>query len=131
LLNSSLCVDDSPTCAGDRRQTIWRRTHHRLESTSRSPEARDEFGATDIVDTRGDQAIEDVKKLTDGVGVGAALECVGTNEAMHTAIGICRAGAIVGKVGLPHHVEISPLGIFVRNVGVHGVPRPCGPTCPI
>ncbi len=83
-----------------------------------------EFGATDIVDTRGDQAVEDVKKLTGGVGVDAALECVGTNEAMQTALAICRAGAIVGNVGLPHGVEIPALGIFVRDVGVHGGPAP-------
>jgi Zn-dependent alcohol dehydrogenase len=50
-----------------------------------------EFGATDIVDSRDDQAVEDVKKLTDGVGVDAALECVGTNEAMQTALAICLA----------------------------------------
>lgn len=36
-----------------------------------------EFGATDIVDTRGDQAVEDVKNLTEGVGVDAALEMRG------------------------------------------------------
>ena len=41
-----------------------------------------------------------------------------------TALAICRAGAIVGNVGLPHDVEIPALGIFVRNVGVHGGPAP-------
>jgi threonine dehydrogenase-like Zn-dependent dehydrogenase len=99
----------------------------RIIALSRHPDRQklaQEFGATDIVDTRGDQAVEDVKKLTDGVGVDAALECVGTNEAMQTALAICRAGAIVGNVGLPHNVEIPALGIFVRNVGVHGGPAP-------
>jgi threonine dehydrogenase-like Zn-dependent dehydrogenase len=83
-----------------------------------------EFGATDIVDTRGKEAVEQVKKLTDGVGVDAALECVGTNEAMQTALAISRAGAIVGNVGLPHGVEIPAEPIFLRNVGVHGGPAP-------
>ena len=98
----------------------------RIIALSRHPDRQrlaQEFGATEIVNTRGDQAVEDVKKLTDGVGVDAALECVGTNEAMQTALGI-RAGAIVGNVGLPHDVEIPALGIFVRNVGVHGGPAP-------
>jgi threonine dehydrogenase-like Zn-dependent dehydrogenase len=31
--------------------------------------------------------------MTDGVGVDATLECVGTGQAMETAIGIARAGA--------------------------------------
>ena len=83
-----------------------------------------EFGATDIVEERGEAAVEVVKKLTDGVGVDAALECVGTNEAMQTAIAVARPGSIVGNVGLPHNVEIPALGIFVRNVGVHGGPAP-------
>jgi threonine dehydrogenase-like Zn-dependent dehydrogenase len=83
-----------------------------------------EFGATDIVEERGEAAVEVVKKLTDGVGVDAALECVGTNEAMQTAIAIARPGSVVGNVGLPHDVEIPALGIFVRNVGVHGGPAP-------
>jgi threonine dehydrogenase-like Zn-dependent dehydrogenase len=83
-----------------------------------------EFGATDIVDGRGDDATEAVHELTGGVGVDATLECVGTNAAMQTALSITRPGAIVGNVGLPHDVEIPALGIFVRNVGVHGGPAP-------
>ncbi len=56
--------------------------------------------------------VEDVKKLTAGVGVDAALKFVGTNEAMQTALAICTAGAIVGNVGLPHGVEIHAERIF-------------------
>ena len=83
-----------------------------------------EFGATDIVEARGEEAIAQVKKLTDGVGVDAALECVGTDEAMQTAIAISRAGAMVGNVGLPHGVELPAGALFGRNVGVHGGPAP-------
>jgi len=99
----------------------------RIIAMSRHPSRQQlalEFGATDIVDSRGDKAVEEVEKLTDGVGVDAALECVGTNEAMQTALKISRAGAIVGNVGLPHGVEIPAQGIFLRNVGVHGGPAP-------
>jgi alcohol dehydrogenase len=83
-----------------------------------------EFGATDIVDIRGEEAVKQVTKLTDGVGVDAALECVGTDEAMQTALAISRAGAIVGNVGLPHGVELQAQAMFHRNVGVHGGPAP-------
>jgi threonine dehydrogenase-like Zn-dependent dehydrogenase len=99
----------------------------RIIALSRNPARQKlarEFGATDIVEERGEEAIEAVKKLTDGIGVDAALECVGTNEAMQTAIAIARPGSVVGNVGLPHDVEIPALGIFVRNVGVHGGPAP-------
>src|ERR671939_1974465 len=42
------------------------------------------FGATEIVAERGEEATERVMELTDGVGVDAALECVGTGLAMDT-----------------------------------------------
>jgi threonine dehydrogenase-like Zn-dependent dehydrogenase len=52
----------------------------------------EEFGASDIVSHRGEEAVEQVKQLTDGVGVDATLECVGTGEAFETAIAIARPG---------------------------------------
>src|SRR5881227_288152 len=39
-----------------------------------------EFGATDIVSERGDEAIERVRELTGGHGVHSALECVGLEQ---------------------------------------------------
>ena len=54
----------------------------------------------------------------------AALECVGTNEAVQTALAIARPGSIVGYVGMPHGVEIPVENIFYRNIGLHGVPAP-------
>jgi threonine dehydrogenase-like Zn-dependent dehydrogenase len=79
-----------------------------------------EFGATDIVAERGDAAVEAVKEMTGGVGVDAVLECVGTGQAMETAIAIARAGSIVGFVGVPHGVELPIQTMFFRNVGVRG-----------
>src|SRR4051812_8682190 len=82
------------------------------------------FGATDIVAERGDDAIEAVKGMTGGVGVDATLECVGTNQAMSTALGIARPGSTVGYVGVPHGVELPVEPMFFRNVGVQGGPAP-------
>jgi threonine dehydrogenase-like Zn-dependent dehydrogenase len=99
----------------------------RIIALSRIP-ARQElaraFGATDIEASRGKEASEAVLSLTDGVGVDAALECVGTNEAMQTALAIARPGSIVGYVGVPHGVEIPVPTLFYRNVGAHGGPAP-------
>ncbi|HZT98062.1 MAG TPA: zinc-dependent alcohol dehydrogenase family protein [Ktedonobacteraceae bacterium] len=99
----------------------------RIIALSRNP-ARQElaraFGATDILAERGKEANEAVLKLTDGVGVDAALECVGTNESMQTALAIARPGSIVGYVGVPHGVELPVPTLFYRNVGAHGGPAP-------
>jgi threonine dehydrogenase-like Zn-dependent dehydrogenase len=99
----------------------------RILALSRHPARQQlarEFGATEIVEERGEAAVEAVKHVTDGIGVDATLECVGTNEAMQTALAIARAGSIVGYVGVPHGVEMPVPTLFYRNVGAHGGPAP-------
>src|SRR5439155_3101210 len=86
--------------------------------------ARD-FGATDIVSERGAEAIERVKELTNGYGVHAVLECVGTEDATRTAVEITRPGGAVGRVGVPHYEGIpSAQPSFYKNVTVGGGPAP-------
>jgi threonine dehydrogenase-like Zn-dependent dehydrogenase len=82
------------------------------------------FGATDIVPARGEEATETVLELTDGVGVDATLECVGTGQAMETALSIARPGSMVGYVGIPHGVELPVDEMFYRNKGVLGGAAP-------
>jgi threonine dehydrogenase-like Zn-dependent dehydrogenase len=79
-----------------------------------------EFGATEVVEERGEAAIAAVRELTGGLGVEAALECVGTNESMSTAFGIARSGGMVGAVGAPHDVEVPIDTVIFRNVGLRG-----------
>ena len=82
-----------------------------------------EFGATDVVDGRGEEAEAAVLELTGGVGVDAALECVGTQQAIDTAAAIARPGSTIGIVGVPHgDVPFNPT--FFRNVGWRGGPAP-------
>jgi threonine dehydrogenase-like Zn-dependent dehydrogenase len=59
-----------------------------------------EFGATDVVPERGEEAAERVCELTGGFGVRSVLECVGHGAAMETAIGIAWPGGAVGRVGV-------------------------------
>jgi threonine dehydrogenase-like Zn-dependent dehydrogenase len=84
-----------------------------------------DFGATDVVSQRGDEAVERVRTLTGGFGVHSVLECVGTDEAMATAIGIARPGGAVGRVGVPHY-ETTGAWVtgFYNNVTISGGPAP-------
>jgi len=82
------------------------------------------FGATDVIEARGDEANALVLELTDGIGVDAAMECVGTAQSMTTAMTIARPGSTVGVVGVPHGVDIPFPKIFLRNIGWHGGPAP-------
>jgi threonine dehydrogenase-like Zn-dependent dehydrogenase len=78
------------------------------------------FGATDIVAERGDEGIQKVLELTNG-GAEAVLECVGTQEAMNTAIGIARPGGAVGYVGVPHGTDKLDIArLFGENIRLDG-----------
>lgn len=80
-----------------------------------------EFGATDIVEGRGDDGVAKVKELFDGIGADFALECVGTKESMDQAIRSVRPGGMVGYVGVPAGGPELPIRtLFNTNVGVRG-----------
>ncbi len=84
-----------------------------------------EFGATDAVTERGDEAVERVRELTGGLGAHAVLECVGTGQATETSVAIARPGGGVGRVGVPHYPAV-PLAqpMFFKNVKVGGGAAP-------
>ena len=83
-----------------------------------------EFGATDIIAERGDAATRAVRELTDGVGVDAVLECVGTAQSFATAFAVARPGSTVGFVGVPHGVEVPISTMFAGNIGLRGGTAP-------
>ncbi|KQW08456.1 IMP dehydrogenase [Leifsonia sp. Root4] len=96
----------------------------RVIAMSRHPERQAlarEFGATDIVEERGDEGVARIQELTGGIGADYVLECVGTKESMDQAIRSTRPGGMVGYVGAPNggpELPVRPL--FNRNVGVNG-----------
>jgi threonine dehydrogenase-like Zn-dependent dehydrogenase len=84
-----------------------------------------EFGATDVVSERGEDAVERVRKLTGGFGAHSVLECVGSAQAMDTALRIVRPGGAIGRVGVPHYGPIDlSTAPFYQNVMVAGGPAP-------
>jgi threonine dehydrogenase-like Zn-dependent dehydrogenase len=83
-----------------------------------------EFGATDIVEERGDDGIARIKELTDGLGAHSVVEAVGTEEAMLQAIHTARPGGHVGFVGVAHGVELPAMDLFWSLVHLHGGPAP-------
>lgn len=86
--------------------------------------ARD-FGATDVVSERGEEAVERVRALTRGVGAHAVLECVGSEAAMATAVGVARPGGAIGRVGVPHYESVTGgMKSFYDNLTIAGGPAP-------
>ncbi|WP_149135073.1 zinc-dependent alcohol dehydrogenase family protein [Cupriavidus campinensis] len=99
----------------------------RIIAMSRHPTrqqmARD-FGATDVVEARGDEGVERILDMTEGLGVDCAIECVGTQESMMQAIHATRVGGHVGYVGVPHGVTLQGEELFFEHVHLHGGPAP-------
>src|SRR5438445_3196018 len=84
-----------------------------------------EFGATDVVSERGEEAVERVRALTEGYGVHSVLECVGLDQSTQTSIEIARPGGAVGRVGVPQDAAMpASQQAFYDNVTVSGGPAP-------
>jgi threonine dehydrogenase-like Zn-dependent dehydrogenase len=96
----------------------------RIIALSRNPKRQAlarEFGATDVVQERGTDAVQVVKDMTGGIGVDCTLECVGTGESLETAMNIARPGSIVGAIGAPHAINFPVMEkVVYGNVGLRG-----------
>lgn len=79
------------------------------------------FGATEVVQERGADAVARALEMTGG-GPQAVLECVGTQEAMAMASGMCRPGGSVGYVGVPYGAKdgLDMRRMFGDNIGLRG-----------
>jgi threonine dehydrogenase-like Zn-dependent dehydrogenase len=79
------------------------------------------FGATDIIDVRGEEGIKKIRQATSDLGVDCALECVGNPDAWELAWGVVRPGGNIGFVGVPQDVpDMTVSKLFSSNVGVKG-----------
>jgi threonine dehydrogenase-like Zn-dependent dehydrogenase len=84
------------------------------------------FGATDVVNSQGEEAVEEILSTTRG-GARHVLECVGSSSAMQQAIQMVRPGGTIGYVGVPHGPAESGLDImslFFKNATFRGGPAP-------
>lgn len=87
--------------------------------TARTDLALD-FGATDVVADRGEDAVSAVRELT-GRGAAHVIEAVGTQPSWDTALRIVRPGGGIGYVGVPHlDGGLALRKLFVKNVSVGG-----------
>jgi threonine dehydrogenase-like Zn-dependent dehydrogenase len=83
-----------------------------------------EFGATHIVEERGDEGVARIKELSHGLGAHSVIEAVGTEESILQAIRATRPGGHVGYVGVSHDVTLPGDELFFSHVHLHGGPAP-------
>jgi threonine dehydrogenase-like Zn-dependent dehydrogenase len=99
----------------------------RIIAKSRHPERQNlarHYGATDIVEERGDDGVAKIKELTGGLGAHSVVEAVGTQEAFMQAIGATRGGGHLGYVGVNYEVNIPGMALFFAGIHTLGGPAP-------
>lgn len=81
----------------------------------------EQFGATETVNARGEEAIAEATELTYG-GANHVLECVGAESSLDTAFQVARPGGTVGYVGVPAGVDEAAFldTAFQKNVTLEG-----------
>jgi threonine dehydrogenase-like Zn-dependent dehydrogenase len=82
------------------------------------------YGATDIIEERGDQGVAKLKDLTSGLGAHSVVEAVGTQESFMQAIGSTRPGGHLSYVGVPGEVQIPAMSLFFSEIHTLGGPAP-------
>jgi threonine dehydrogenase-like Zn-dependent dehydrogenase len=102
-----------------------RRPRHRLVRRRHEPRQQlaREFGATDIVEERGEEGVARIRDLTNGLGAHSVIEAVGTSQSMVQALGACRPGGHVGFVGVTHE-DLPGQPLFYSHAHLHGGPAP-------
>ncbi len=99
----------------------------RIIAMSRHPQRQElarYYGATDIVEERGDAGVERIKELTNGLGAHSVVEAVGTQESFMQAVGATRGGGHLGYVGVNYDVNIPGLKLFFAGIHTLGGPAP-------
>jgi threonine dehydrogenase-like Zn-dependent dehydrogenase len=99
----------------------------RIIAMSRHPERQELarfYGATDIVEERGDEGVAKIKELTGGLGAHSVIEAVGTQESTMQAINATRGGGHMGFVGVNYDVSIPGIELFFAGIHLHGGPAP-------
>ncbi len=82
------------------------------------------YGATDVIEERGEAAIQKVKELTGGLGAHSVVEAVGTQESFMQAVGSTRGGGHLGYVGVNYEVNIPGIQMFFAGIHALGGPAP-------
>jgi threonine dehydrogenase-like Zn-dependent dehydrogenase len=82
------------------------------------------YGATDIVEERGEAGVARIKELTGGLGAHSVVEAVGTQESFMQAVGATRGGGHLGYVGVNHDVQIPGIELFFAGIHTLGGPAP-------
>ena len=77
------------------------------------------MGATDIINSAWENAVDIIMEITNGIGVSAAIEAIGNPATVNDASQVVRVGGILSIVGLfPGPIEFPIHNLLMKNVAV-------------
>jgi threonine dehydrogenase-like Zn-dependent dehydrogenase len=79
------------------------------------------MGADHVIDFHGTDPVEQILKLTDGRGVDAAIEALGTQATFEAALRVLRPGGTLSSLGVYSGDLKIPLGAFAAGLGDHTI----------
>jgi threonine dehydrogenase-like Zn-dependent dehydrogenase len=80
------------------------------------------LGADNVINVRDEDAVEEVRRLTRGVGADYVIECAGTKEAIDQAGRMVNRGGKICLAAFPHEpVEVDVANLVRNNVYLYGI----------
>lgn len=79
------------------------------------------LGADHVVDFRAGDPVEQIMALTDGRGVDASIEALGTQPTFEAALKVLRPGGTLSSLGVYSGDLKIPLGAFAAGLGDHRI----------
>ena len=92
-----------------------------VESVAARADVSKRLGADHIVDFRKCDPVAEILRLTDGRGVDAAIEALGTQKTFEAALRVLRPGGTLSSLGVYSSNLTIPLDAFAAGLGDHKI----------
>ncbi len=94
-----------------------------VETVPKRKELAREYGADHVVDFAETDAVEEIMDVTDGVGVDAAIEALGSDQTLQDAIKVVKSGGTVSNVGYHgdgeyRHIPREEWGVGMAEISI-------------
>ncbi|MCU4926776.1 NAD(P)-dependent alcohol dehydrogenase [Halobacteria archaeon AArc-dxtr1] len=94
-----------------------------VEAVPKRQELAREYGADHVVDFSQTDSVEEIMELTDGVGVDAAIEALGSDQTLQDAITVVKPGGTVSNVGYHgdgeyRHIPREEWGVGMAEIDI-------------
>jgi threonine dehydrogenase-like Zn-dependent dehydrogenase len=89
-----------------------------VESVPKRQELAKRYGADVVVDHERVDPVEEIRKLTDGEGVDAAIEALGAQETFEACVRVTRPGGTISNVGYHGHGDYVSIPRMDWGVGM-------------